>query len=477
MARTLIRGATVLTLDPTLGDFQRADILIDGSTIAEVAPTIVAADAEMVAADGMIALPGFVDSHRHTWQALLRGAAADWTLGQYFAGVRGVMGRLYSPDDMYVANYLGALEALDSGITTLYDWSHNNNSPDHADAAVRGLKEAGLRGVYGYGNANDEWVPVSETITDLADVTRVRNTHFATDDQLVTMAFAARGPQFATLDITERELNHVRDLGLRITMHVGDGLWGTSRPLEQMAGRDLLGSDFTYVHCNMLADSEIQLIADTGATASISPEVELQMGHGWLATMRLLEVGVRPSISIDIVTSIAGDMFGAMRMLLAGTRAVINGKALDEKRMVDPLPLMTTDVLEFATVQGARACGLEAKVGSLTPGKQADLILVDTNALNMFPVNNPYGAIVEYANSGNVDSVWVAGQAKKRNHRLIGVDLAALRRRVDAQRDVLFARAGVPADGTWLPKPFSEGADLAKSSEQGEVELGRAPPV
>ena len=473
MTRTLIRGATVLTLDRALGDFPHADILIDGDRIADVAPSIAVDDADIVDANGMIAMPGFVDSHRHTWQSLLRGTAADWTLGQYFAGVRGVMGRLYTPDDMYIANHLGALEALDSGITTLYDWSHNNNSPDHADEAVRGLKDAGLRGVFGYGNANDEWVPVSETCTNLADVTRVRTAHFASDDQLVTMAFAARGPQFATLDITEQELNHVRDLGLRITMHVGDGLWGTTRPLGQMNSRGLLGPDFTYVHCNMLADDEIRMIADSGATASISPEVELQMGHGWLATMRLLEVGVRPSISIDIVTSIAGDMFGAMRAMLAGTRAVINGRALDEKRMVDPLPLMTTDVLEFATVQGARACGLEHKIGSLTPGKQADLILVNTNALNMFPMNNPYGAIVESANSGNVDSVWVAGIAKKRDRELIGIDIGALRRKVDAQRDALFARAGVPADGTWLPKPFSEGADMADKSAPAGQEFGR----
>ena len=363
---------------------------------------------------------------------------------------------------------------MDSGITTLYDWSHNNNSPEHADGAVQGLKDSGIRGVYGYGNSNDEWIPNGNLPTNLEDVRRVRKTHFPGDDGLVTMAFASRGPQFSSIDATEDEFNCVRDLGIRITMHVGDGLWGTSRPLIQMNARGLLGDDITFVHCNMLADEEIQLMADTGATASISPEVELHMGHGWLATMRLLEVGIRPSISIDIVTSIAGDMFGPMRSLLMGTRAVVNGKALDEKRIVDPLPLMTTDILEFATVQGARACGFEDKVGTLTPGKEADLILIDTNALNLFPMNNPYGIVVESANPGNVDSVFVAGEAKKRNHKLVGVDIAALRRRVDAQRDALFARAGVPADGSWLPKPFSEGADVADTSARAEGEFGRA---
>lgn len=462
MKRTLIRGATVLTMDPAIGDFQRADILIEDDRIAAVAPALTADDAEVIEAGSMIALPGFVDSHRHTWQALLRATAADWTLGQYFAGVRGVMGRLYTPDDMYVANYLGAMEALDSGITTLYDWSHNNNSPDHADEAVRALRDVGIRGVYGYGNANDEWVPGNPKITNLADVTRVRHTHFSGDDGLLTMAFAARGPEFSSLEITEQEFRHVRDLGLRITIHVGDGLWGMNDTVGTMARANLLGDDMTFVHCNTISDAEIALIGDCGATASISPEVELHMGHGDLATMRLLDVGVRPSISIDIVTSIGGDMFGAMRALLMGTRAAINSVALKEKRLVDPLPLMTTDILEFATVQGARACGLESKIGSLTPGKQADLILVDTDSLNLFPMNNPYGAIVESAHAGNVDSVFVAGKARKRGRKLLDVDIKALRRKVDAQRDALFGRAGVPVDGSWLPRPFGTGENFER---------------
>jgi cytosine/adenosine deaminase-related metal-dependent hydrolase len=150
-----------------------------------------------------------------------------------------------------------------------------------------------------------------------------------------------------------------------------------------------------------------------------------------------------------------------MRALMIGTRSVVNGEALRERRIVDPLPIMARDVLEFATVQGARACGLEDRIGSLTPGKQADIVLVDTNSLNLFPMNNAYGAIVESAHAGNVDSVFVAGVARKRNGRLLDIDIRALRRRVDAARDALFARAGVPADGSWLPAPFSGGADLA----------------
>ncbi|MCD2172523.1 amidohydrolase family protein [Rhizobium sp. C4] len=461
MSTILIKGANILSMDPAVGELHRGDILIKDDKIADIGPSIEATADETIDASAMIATPGFVDTHRHTWQSLLRSTGADWTLAQYFAGVRGVMGDLYTPDDMYVANLLGSLEALDAGITTLYDWSHNNNSPDHSDAAVRGLKDAGMRAVFGYGNSNREWVPVSSLPSDFADVKRVRDTHFASDDGLVTMAFAARGPQFATLDVTEEDFRKARELGLRITVHVGDGLWGMNKPLVQLNDRGLLADDTTYVHCTTLHDEDFKLMADTGGTASISPDLELNMGHGFPATLKLLQFGVRPSISIDIVTTVAGDMFNAMRALLSGTRSVVNDIALREKRTVDPLPLMTRDVLEFATLRGAIACGLGHKTGSLTKGKQADLLLINTNSLNMFPINHAPGAVVEAAHVGNIDSVFVAGKARKRHGKLLDVDVLSLRKRVDAARDALFERAGVPTDGSWLPRPF----EAAEESE------------
>lgn len=459
MATTLISNATILSVDPKVGELQRGDILIKDDKIAEIGVGIDAHADEVIDANGMIAIPGFVDTHRHTWQSLLRSTGADWTLGQYFAGVRGVMGDVYTPDDMYIGNKLGALEALDAGITTLYDWSHNNNTPDHSDAAVKGLKDAGLRAVFGYGNSNQEWFPVSDKRTNFKDVERVRNEHFASDDALVTMAFAARGPQFATIDVTEEDFRKARDLGLRITVHVGDGLWGMNKPLVQLNDRGLLADDTTYVHCTTLHEDDFKLMADTGGLASISPELEMHMGHGFPATLKLMAVGIRPSISIDIVTTIGGDMFGAMRALLVGTRAVVNNTALEANEMVDPLPLMTRDVLEFATLRGAEASGLGDKTGSLTPGKQADIVLINTNSLNMFPINHAPGAVVEAAHVGNIDSVFVAGKAMKRHGKLLGVDLKALREKVDTARDGLFDRAGVPTDGSWLPEPYAAPED------------------
>jgi 5-methylthioadenosine/S-adenosylhomocysteine deaminase len=459
--RTLIRNAAIITMDPQIGDLSRGDILIEGRCIAEVKPLIGNVEAEIIDGTDMIAIPGFVDSHRHTWQCLLRCAAVDWSLAQYFAGVRGVMGDLYTPDDMYIANYAGALEALDGGITTLYDWSHCNNTPDHPDACIKGLRDAGIRAVYGYGNANREWFPISDLRTNFNDVRRVRITHFSSDDELLTMAFAARGPQAATIEVTEEDFRRARDLGLRITVHAGDGVWGLNGPVRQMHAKGLLGPDVTYVHCCSLSREEFQVIADTGGTASLSVEVEMNMGHGNPATLRLLEVGVRPSISIDICTSVGGDMFAQMRILLAASRGLANARAIDERRILHPLPLKARDILEFATMEGARACGLDHKIGSLTPGKEADLVLINTNAINLFPVNNPVAAVVAAAHSGNVDTVMVQGKIMKRNGRLMHANLRSLRRRMESACDDLFRRANVPRDGTWLPEPYTKGAETA----------------
>ena len=164
--RYVVRGVWLSSQDPQVGEMRRADVLIEGSTIAAIAPDLGEVDAEEIDGTDRIMLPGFVDTHRHTWQSLIRHVSTDWTLPQYFSGVRGVLGREYAPEDMYAANLVGMLDALDSGITTVVDWSHNNNSPDHSDAAVQGLKDAGLRAVFGYGNSNQEWFPVSDKPSD-----------------------------------------------------------------------------------------------------------------------------------------------------------------------------------------------------------------------------------------------------------------------------------------------------------------------
>jgi cytosine/adenosine deaminase-related metal-dependent hydrolase len=456
--RTLIRTGHLITVDPVLGEVPGGEVLVEGRRIVAVGRDLPADGAQVVDAPDMIGLPGFVDTHRHTWQALIRNIGSDWTLAQYFAGVRGVLGGVFRPEDNHAGTLVGVLESLDSGITTLLDWSHNMNSPEHADAVVQAHRESGSRVVLAYGNSNDEWLPVSDK-PHSRDVLRLRKQYFSSEEGLdgrITLAMALRGPQFATLDVTEHDWKLAREAGCRITVLVGDGLWGLDKPLVQLQSRELLGPDTTYVHCSSLHEDDFRLMADTGGTASIAPELEMHMGHGDVATGRLIAHGIRPSIGIDVVTSIGGDMFGAMRACLAAELAMANRRALDERRVLDPLPLMTGDVIEFATLQGARAVGLEDRIGSLTPGKEADLILIDTRSLNLMPMNSPRGGVVMSAHPGNVDSVWVAGKRVKADGRLLDVDLAAVRRLVDASRDRVFATAGAQIGGDWLPRPYEE---------------------
>lgn len=457
MSKIVIRNALVLSMDPAIGKLDKGDILIEGKKIVDVKPDLGAvADALVVDAAEMIAIPGFVDGHRHCWQSLLRASAVDWTLAQYFAGVRTVLGDRYTPEDMYIANLLAGLESIECGITTVFDFSHNNNSPAFADGAIRGLMDSGARAVFGYGDSNIGWNPVSSLPMDYNDVRRVRRQYFASDDQLVTMALASRGPQFSEYDLTVEELRLAREFGLYITMHVGDGLWGRSHPIQRLDAEKLLGADLTYVHCNHLLDEEYRIMADTGGVCVMSPEVELNMGHGNLAVLKLMQVGIRPALSIDINTSASGDMFSQMKTVLSGARSVVNARALIEEVVVDPLPIMASDVLEFATVQGAHACKLDGKIGSITPGKEADIVLIGTDTLGMTPMNNPVGIIVEGAHPGNVDSVFIAGKAVKRGGKLVGVDVQAVRRKIVATRDALYERTGVPSTGDWLPRPYQE---------------------
>ena len=458
--RTLIKGGTVLTLDREVGDFEVADVLIEGETIAAVGPDLeVPEGTTVIDASRAIVMPGFVDTHRHTWQAQLRTIACDWTLGQYMTGLHSGLSGHFRPEDTYIGNLLGTVEALDSGITTLLDWSHNLATPEHADAAIEGLKESGARAVFAHGGGAPQWDVVPNAVPHPEDARRVREEHFPTDEGLVTMAMALRGPEIATREVTKTDYELARELGLRITVHVGNGEMAKDRPLAWLHDAGLMGPDVTYVHCNAVGDDELAMVADTGGTASCSPDIELQMGHGWPATGRLLEAGIRPSLSIDVCCSNGGHLFGTMRATIGTERGFANERARERgEPSVSQMELRCRDVLEFATIEGARACGLEAKVGSITPGKRADVIVVRADSLGMTPLNNPVGAFVYNAHPGLVDTVLVDGTVVKRAGALVGVDVAAVRRGASAARDEILARAagaaGARLGGDWIPEAY-----------------------
>jgi cytosine/adenosine deaminase-related metal-dependent hydrolase len=452
--RTLIKGGTVISVDPAVGDFETGDVLIEDGAIAAVGPGLEAGDAEVIDATDRIVMPGLIDTHRHTWQALFRNIGSDWTLAHYFTGLHGTMSERYRPEDTYAGNLIGTLEALDGGITTLLDWSHNLNTPEHSDAAIKALQESGSRVVFGHGCGFAHWAPVSSLPHD-EDIRRVASQYFSSDDQLVTLAMAPRGNQFATLEVTESDYRLADELNIRITCHAGDGEWGKGRPIAQLAERGLLGPTQTYVHCNSLADDELRMMADHGCTASISPDIEMQMGHGWPATGRLLDAGVRPSLSIDVCCSNGGHLFGTIRATIGSQRGFDQAEA---GGLLKELKLTCRDVLEFATIEGARAIGMDGKIGSLTPGKRADIILIRTDNFGMTPLNNPIGAVVYNAHPGLVDTVIVDGNVVKRDGTLVGVDVARVRRLAVESRDDILRRAnganGARLGGDWIPKPY-----------------------
>ncbi|MEV0084879.1 amidohydrolase family protein [Saccharopolyspora sp. NPDC050642] len=422
MTTTLITNGHVLSMDGAVGELPVGDVLIEDGVIREVAPSIDALGAEVVDATSMIVMPGFIDTHRHTWQTAVRHHYADTDPLQYFAEMLGPVGAGYRPDDVYAGNLLGALSALDSGVTTLVDWSHVQNTPEHSDAAIQALTESGIRGVFAHG-----WPLAPEWTRDSAlghpqDIRRLRERYFASDDQLLTLAMAARGPEMARRDVWLDDLRLARELGVRTTVHVGAYAHNAHhRAVAQLRDAGVLGPDITFVHCCRCGDDEFAMIADAGASVSLGVHCELNSpGMGDVPLDRLLAAGIRPSLSGDTETKCSGDMFTQMRTLLAYFRTWMGGGHSRAPRA--PESLQVRDVLEFATLAGAKAAGLDRRTGSLTPGKQADVILVRAGDLNLAPVSDPAGALVLAAHPGNVDTVLVGGRIVKRGGKLLTAD-------------------------------------------------------
>ena len=438
--RTLLKNGCVLSVDRKIGNFPQADVLIEGSKIAAVGPNLSAADAEVIDAANTIVMPGFIDTHRHIWEGILRNIGTDVPLEgdvSYLAFVLNVLAPVYRPEDAYVGDLVGLYGAIDAGITTILDWSHIQATREHADAVIRALQESGLRAVFAYGypwwkypdEHQDDW------IRDVA------KQYFSSKDQLLTFGLASPGPEFIPFDFAKSQWQLAREVGAHITVHVGVGTAGQHGKLGEMGTAGLLGPDTTYIHCTTLSDDEIQMIVDTGGTFSLASPVEMMMGHGMPPTQRFLDRGLRPSLSVDVETNVPNDMFTQMRSVISLQHAILFDKKLAGAKDV-PAPLTTRDLLEFATIEGARANGLEDKTGSLTPGKEADVIMLRTDKPNIFPINDPIGAVVWGMDTSNVDSVFVAGKALKRNGQLLGVDLNRIRKMAYESRDYVISKSG-----------------------------------
>jgi 5-methylthioadenosine/S-adenosylhomocysteine deaminase len=456
-SRLLIENGYVLSMDDAIGELEHGSVLVEDDRIVQVGRSIDAPDTERIDARGMVVMPGFVDTHRHTWQTALRAICADWTLMEYFRGIRMNISPEYTADDVYAGNYVGALEALDAGVTSILDFSHCNNSPAHSDAGIAGLRDAGIRGVYAYGYYPSPSPEPGFASHDerIADARRVQAEHFSSPEALLTMGVAITEVGLLPWEETAAEVRSARELDVLLTAHTAC-VWGSQSTMgvRELDAHGLLHSEQVHVHCNALSDEELGLLANAGAKVSSTPETELQMGMGHPVIRRALALGMMPTLGCDIVSLNSGDMFAQMRIGLQFERAMENDPVIASGEMPGTLRLGVRDALRWATVNGAEALGLGARVGSLGPGRQADLILVGGEALNMTPRPEPVGSVVVQANASNVDTVLVAGRVVKRAGALVDVDPIRVRRLADESRERVFA--AVAAKGAVLP-PEQEG--------------------
>lgn len=439
--RLLIRGGAVMSMDPDVGDFPEADILLDGAKIVAIRPHLEAGDAQVIDARGRIVMPGFIDTHHHLYETAMRGHLADALLapdgtasGAHSYGETLVkLFPHYRSQDMYINELFGALSQLDCGVTTVHDTSQAHHTPEHADAAVQGLKEAGGRAVFCYVNGGSQFPD---------DVGRLRREQFSSDDMLVTMSIGGE------ISSGRREAcwKLGRELGLQISSHVV-GTLRMNPTYEKLAEDGEFGPDNLFIHMTGMSDLVWRKAADAGAHVSIAAPINMVMRHGLPPIQKSLDFGMAPSLSTDVECTLTADPFTQMRACMGMQRALLNEEVLNGKPAADIPPLLTSrDVLRFATVNGAKGLRLDRKTGTLTPGKDADIVILDATAINVAPLNFVPGAVVALMERSNVETVLVAGAIRKWKGRLLNFDIAHLRTQIEASRDYLFEAAGIAQD-------------------------------
>src|ERR1700733_12510420 len=425
--RTLFKGGTVLTLDKSIGDFTVADVLIEGSRIAAVGPNLSADDARVIDATGNIVMPGFVNPHQHAWLGLLRGLMPNVeTLDDYFNAIPFAIGRYYRPQDMHVATLLTSLSCLDAGITTILDAAHNSLTPEHTDAALEAFDRAGLRAIHMVGK------PVGMTVNHWpAEIRRLKRS----EDAVANVGLFAQIP----------DANHwavAREFGCRILTEFGNWDAGPS-PLPDLHAKGMLRSDNIFNHCCRLSSEDWRILAEAGVNVTVNPRSDalFALETDGFPYQTALEYGMRPALGIDIDTSQGGDMFGEMQTAFSQQRTFAQRRRAAGDTSA-PAPIHVLPILRAATIDGANIVGLGSNIGSLTPGKQADLIMISTDGIALFPSHNAVGNVVHMANRSDVRTVMVAGRLRKHEGKLVDVDLASVRRETVASRKYLFDAAG-----------------------------------
>ena len=438
--RILLKGGVILSMDASVGDFAQGDILITGKKIAAVGRDLAdsAKDGNAIVVDAadMIVIPGMIDCHRHSWEGQIRGIIPNSaTIQEYMGATHGGFAPHYRPDDMYIGNLVTALGCVDAGITCFIDNSHNSRSAAHSDAAIKALFDSGARAVHAsgapiVGNWDKQWPQ---------DLGRLQRQFFSSDDQLVTLGMFSRG-------LRKDDWVVARQLGIWISID-GAGRPNSGEVLEGLKDAGLMDSRRTINHSYGLNDKAWSFIREAGMQVNACPRSDSQwsLGGPTMGLQDALDHGMRPGISIDNEASYGTDMFTEMRVAFHMQRWIAHVAKVRKDAKV-PTPLTLRKMLEFATVNGAANSALESKIGSLTPGKEADIVVIRADTVNTLPLNNAVSTVVAYAHTGNVETVFIAGNTRKWGGRLVGHDIKKVRQMAQELRNQLFARRGMKLD-------------------------------
>jgi len=493
--RYVIRNGAVMTMDPSMpnkGEFPKADVLVEGKKIVAVGPNLQVGNASEIDARGRIVMPGFIDTHHHQFETALRSFLADAVLIRdqstsrasdrtYFEFVLLTLAPVYRPQDVYISELFGGLAQLDDGVTTVHDVSQIHHSPQHSDAAIQALFDTGRRAAFGYfESAGNAFIGTNPDNKYPTDATRIKQQWFSSNDQLVHMIMG--GEVYLGAATYTQAWQIGRQLGLQVAAHILSpfGIRPILDSIVQGSGGVQLGPDNLFIHMTGMSDMAWQAVKDKGVQVSIAFPIEMNMRHGMPPIVRMQGLQMEPSLSTDVEVTLTADFFTQMRSAMNLQRLVVNQMILDSpngnQNLPDPRnwelpqsavtapsppatfpywpippgdvppPLAARDVLRYATINGAKHLRLDTKTGTLTPGKEADIIILDATALNVAPVNNVPGAVVSLMERTNVETVIVAGKIRKWKGKLLDVNLNQLRRQLEDSRDFIFAKANVPQD-------------------------------
>jgi cytosine/adenosine deaminase-related metal-dependent hydrolase len=493
---------------PNKGEWPQADVLVEGKKILAVGPNLHAGGADEIDARGKIVMPGFIDTHHHQFETALRSFLADGVLindqtgsasgsTTYFEFILLTFAPKYLPDDVYINELFGGLSQLDAGVTTVHDVSQIHYSKDHSDQAVRALFDTGRRAAFGYfEGAGQGIIPSPPGYVYPEDAYRLHDTFFRSTDQLVTMIMG--GEVYIGEPTYTKAWSIGRDIGIPVAAHILspfgirpilDSLANGTGGNNTITGQPLkIGSDNLFIHMTGMSDNGWKAVHDNGAQVSIAFPIEMNMRHGMPPIIRMQTMGTpskpfEPSLSVDVECTLTADFFTQMRSAMNLQRMLVNQMILDSpngnQNLPNPLdwglpeaaahvsggtfppfwptansvppipsnipaPLTTRDVLRYATINGAKALRLDGKTGTLTPGKEADILILDATSINVVPLNQVPGAVVSLMDRTNVETVIVAGKVRKWKGQLLDVNIPNLRRRLENSRDGIFARAGIP---------------------------------